>query len=120
MKLAYWASTSLVSIMLLSSASIYIWHNATIQGFRELGFPDFFRIELAVFKILAVVVLMAPIFPIYVKEWAGAGTVLFLITAIVAHAVHKDSIFLAFFNIFFLILMATSNYTMRKMAETGG
>lgn len=91
MNLIYWVSTTLVSAFMLVSAYTYFFHNLTIEGFRELGFPDFFRIQLAVLKILAVVVLLLPVIPIKYKEWAYAGVGLFLITAIVAHVAHNDS-----------------------------
>jgi len=64
MNAIYWISTSLVSIILSLSSYTYICHKGTIDGIKNLGFPDFFRIELAVLKILAVLVLMIPNIPV--------------------------------------------------------
>ena len=68
MKTIYWTSTLLVCIMLLWSAYTYFFHKATIDGVKALGFPDFFRIQLAVLKIIAVAVLLVPQVPLQVKE----------------------------------------------------
>ncbi|MEL6600103.1 MAG: hypothetical protein AAFR40_11310 [Pseudomonadota bacterium] len=52
----YWLSTGGVSALLLLSAATYVFHQPTIDGVRALGFPDFFRIELAVLKLVAAAV----------------------------------------------------------------
>ncbi len=101
------------AVLALSSAS-YIFHAPTITGVRELGFPDFFRIQLAVLKIAAVIVLLAPSLPIQFKEWAYAGAALFFITAIVAHIAHNDSHLITLANIVFLVLLAMSNYYLKR------
>lgn len=105
----YWTTTVLASLFLLLSAISYLVYPAAIRGFRELGFPDFFRIELVVLKVLAAVVLMVPFVPTQVKEWAYAGAALFGITAIVAHHAHGDPYILNLVNIIFLAVLFTSN-----------
>jgi len=115
MKLLYWTSTSLVATMILVSAFTYIFHKGTIDGVRELGFPDFFRIQLAVLKIIGVLILVIPQIPFKVKEWSYAGIGLFFITAIVAHTAHKDPIVLSLISVFFLILLIVSNVTLYKL-----
>lgn len=115
MNLIYWISTSLVSIMLGLSAYTYIFSKATIEGIRELGFPDFFRIELAVLKVIALFILMIPAVPLQIKEWAYAGTGLFFITAIIAHTAHKDPIFINAINVGFIALLIVSHYFLHKI-----
>ncbi len=104
----YWIPTVLISLMLAASALSYLFHENTIIGVRELGFPDFFRVELAVLKFLAIPALLLPKIPIQMKEWAYAGVGLYLITAIIAHAAHKDPIILNIINIVFVALLLTS------------
>lgn len=70
MKTTYWTSTIILSIFLLWSAYTYIFNKSTIDGVRELGFPDHFRIQLAILKIIAVIIILMPQLPIYIKEWA--------------------------------------------------
>lgn len=103
--------------MLVVSSLSYFFHKATIEGVRELGFPDFFRIELAVLKLLAVAILLIPVVPLQTKEWAYAGVGVFFITAIIAHFVHKDPYLINMINIFFLGLLVVSNVCLHKLGS---
>ncbi|MFK7966431.1 MAG: hypothetical protein AB8C46_20905 [Burkholderiaceae bacterium] len=38
----YWISTGIVVTFLALSALSYLLHQPTMQGIRDLGFPDFF------------------------------------------------------------------------------
>lgn len=114
MNLIYWISTSLVSAFLLLSSYTYLFNNATIEGVKELGFPDYFRIQLAILKIVAALLILLPVVPLQVKEWAYAGVGLFFITAIVAHVAHKDSIVITIINLVLIGLLITSNIYLRK------
>lgn len=109
----YWISTALVCGFLSLSAWSYIFHQPTIIGIAELGFPNFFRIQLAILKLLAAIVILIPAAPLLAKDWAYAGTVLFLITAIVAHVAHNDSHFISVLNIALIALAITSSITLR-------
>ena len=86
---------------------------------RALGFPDFFRIQLAVMKTAAVIVLVAPCVPAYMKEWAYAGIGFFIVTAIVAHTAHQDPVALTLINIVFLSFLAVSYRYWRLMVASG-
>jgi len=110
--MSYWISTGLLSVFLSLSAFAYLFHTATIDGVRALGFPDFFRIQLAILKLVAVCVLLVPFFPTQLKEWAYAGVALFLVTAIVAHHAHGDPITLNLINVFFLLVLLVSRYSL--------
>ena len=105
----YWISTSAICVMLLASAASYLFHQGTIDGVRDLGFPDFFRIQLAFLKLVAIPILLLPVVPVQFKEWAYAGVGLYLLTAIIAHYAHGDPIILNVLNVVFVILLVTSN-----------
>ncbi len=119
MKTIYWVSTLLVSSMLAVSAYTYVFHQATIDGVRELGFPDFFRMQLAILKVLAIAVLLVPHVPIQFKEWAYAGVGLFFLTAIIAHTAHRDPIGLSLISVFFLAVLAVSNIYLHRIVGLG-
>lgn len=116
MKIIYWSSTIILSAFLLWSAYSYIFSKSTIDGVRELGFPDHFRIQLAILKILSVIIILTPQMPIYIKEWAYAGIGLFFITAIVAHTAHKDPIFISLINLVLIGVLIISNIYLKKMS----
>jgi hypothetical protein len=54
------------------------------QAITRLGFPAYFRVELAWAKLIGVVVLLAPL-PARLKEWAYAGFAINLASALIAH-----------------------------------
>ncbi len=111
MSTIYWITTLAISGFLLLSSYTYFFSESTINGFRDLGFPDFFRIQLAVLKAIAVIVLLTPKIPLYVKEWAYAGVALFLITALVAHIAHQDSIMIMILLLVLFAILAISRHT---------
>ncbi len=118
MVMIYWLSTSVVSVLLLLSAYSYFFHAATIEGVRELGFPDHFRLQLGVLKVLAAVVLVMPWVPSQAKEWAYAGVALFIVTAIVAHTAHEDSWVLTVVNVALFALLVVSNLYFHKLPSS--
>ncbi len=115
MQILYWSTTAIISTYLLLSSYTYVFSESTIAGVRELGFPDFFRVELAVLKVIAAILLLLPQVPLQLKEWAYAGVGLFLITAFVAHAAHKDPILINAVNVLLFGVLVVSNVMMRKV-----
>jgi hypothetical protein len=53
-------------------------------AFTHLGFPDYFRVQLACTKLLGVVLMLAPV-PARLKEWVYAGFAFNLAFALIAH-----------------------------------
>lgn len=109
----YWLSTVFVCLMLLLSAWSYVFSEATIVGVRDLGFPDFFRIQLAVLKVLAALIIVLPSAPMVIKDWAYAGVAFFLVTAIVAHFAHGDPLWITIVNLVFLGVLLLSYYVLK-------
>ena len=55
------------------------------EGIRHLGYPDYFRIELVIFKVIGALVLILPMAPARLKEWAYAGFGITMISAFISH-----------------------------------
>ena len=60
-KIIYWTSTAIVGAMMLMSGIMYFTSAEAIEGFKHTGFPDYFRKELGIAKLLGAVVLLLPI-----------------------------------------------------------
>jgi len=84
-KVIYWFSTVLVSLLGAAPAAMYYTSPFFIDGFRHLGFPDYFRYELATGKLIGLVLLLLPQVPARIKEWTYAGFGIVFISAIIAH-----------------------------------
>lgn len=112
-KIIYWASTLLMLITGAMVAPMYFTYPPFIEAFEHLGFPSYFRIELAVFKIIGALVVLLPMIPIRIKEWAYAGFGIVFISAIVAHGV-EDGMAKAAAPILPLVLLIVSNIYLHK------
>ncbi|MEO6219068.1 MAG: DoxX family protein [Ginsengibacter sp.] len=83
-RIIYWISTSI--IFLLDSAMPAFTFNTELakQGISHLGYPDYFRIELSIAKIIGGIILILPMVPARIKEWAYVGFTIDFISAFIA------------------------------------
>ena len=81
----YWIATLLLCAFMAFSAFMYLSAAPkVVDGFRSLGYPDYFRIILGCAKILGVIALLVPGLP-RLKEWAYAGFTFTFVGAIGSH-----------------------------------
>src|SRR5262245_16689308 len=71
-RIAYWATTVIVALMLLMSLSYLTGSEQVVSGFAKAGYPQHLRIVLGLAKPAAAIVLLLPGFAV-LKEWAYAG-----------------------------------------------
>jgi hypothetical protein len=57
------------------------------DGIAHIGFPDYFRIELSIGKIIGGILLILPMIPARYKEWAYVGFGISLISALIGDVV---------------------------------
>jgi hypothetical protein len=82
--IGFWTFTGLFCLQIGFTAYAQLQLPQVAEAFAHMGFPDYFRVELALAKLLGVVVLLAPV-PTRLKEWAYAGFAITLVSALVAH-----------------------------------
>src|SRR5436190_21816065 len=82
--IGFWTVTALLCLQLAFTAYAQLRLPQVAQAFAHLGFPDYFRVELALAKLLGVILLLAPV-PARLKEWAYAGFAITLGSALIAH-----------------------------------
>ena len=73
-KITYWITTVLVAFSLLSAGIMYFTSADMPAAFAYLGFPDYFRKELGIAKIIGALVLVIPMLTRTVMDWAYEGT----------------------------------------------
>ncbi|MFD2572139.1 DoxX family protein [Spirosoma soli] len=112
-KITYWVSTALVALMMTYSGYSYFTEPAIAQGFRHLGFPGYFRIELAIAKLIGSAVLLLPV-AARLKEWAYAGFAFTFISAFVAHTAMGDPTANQLGPVLFLVVLLLSYVTYHK------
>jgi len=87
-----------------------------IEGFRHLGFPDYFRIELGIAKITGLLVILISSIPRIVKEWAYVGFAITFISGSIAHGL-VDGIGKGLSPLLPLIALVVSYFYFRKLRD---
>ena len=80
----YWVATLLFCLQMGFTAYAQLRLPQVAQAFTHLGFPGYFRVELACAKLIGIVVILLPV-PARLKEWAYAGFAITLVSALIAH-----------------------------------
>jgi uncharacterized membrane protein YphA (DoxX/SURF4 family) len=106
-KIIFWITTGIISAMMLFSAFNYITNDEMKNAFVHLGFPSYFRVELAIAKILGAIALLLPI-PARLKEISYVGFAITFVSAFVAHLSSGDPFSYAIMPLFFLGLLVVS------------
>ena len=110
-RVVYGIATGLVCAVMVYSAVNFNLKNplGPMKGaFRHLGYPDYFRIELTVAKVLGVLALLWPGLPAKIREFAYAGFAITLVSAAIAHFSVGDAWFFVVDPLFFLAALAIS------------
>ena len=87
--IGFWIVTALFCLQIAFTAYAQLTLPQVAEAFTHLGFPAYFRVELALAKLLGVVLLLAPV-PARLKEWAYAGFAITLGSALIAHLAVGD------------------------------
>ena len=88
----YWIATIWLSTGMISTGIIQLFHAQAdgalsppgVYGIQHLGYPVYFLTILGIWKILGVVALLSPRFPL-LKEWAYAGFFFIMSGAVFSH-----------------------------------
>ncbi|MDR7212407.1 DoxX family protein [Flavobacterium piscis] len=107
-KIIYWTTTGIISAMMLFSAFGYLTNPDMKAAFVHLGLPDYFRIELAVLKVLGALALLLPMVSDKIKSFAYFGFALTFVSAAIAHYISGDPISAVVVPIVFLVILGIS------------
>lgn len=89
-RIIYWVSTIWLALGMLSTGFVQLVKmDEEVTRMTQLGYSDYILIILGVWKILGVVALLIPKFPL-LKEWAYAGFFFIMTGAIFSHAAVGD------------------------------
>ncbi len=114
LKIVFWISTGLFSAFTLFSAYGYLTNEEMKGAFAFLGFSeDYFRITLAIAKILGAFALLLPFVPKTLKTFAYGAFMINIIFATIAH-IAKDYHSYTFV-VFAIVTLALSFYSYTKL-----
>jgi hypothetical protein len=112
-KIIYWITTAILAFMMSYSAYAYLSEPGMDQAFQHLGYPAYFRVELAIAKFIGVILLVAPV-GVKVKEWVYAGFGIVFISAFISHLALGDPASVAIRPLVFLVLLSISYITLHR------
>ncbi len=111
----YWIATSFIFIMDGVIPAFTSNTDLAKQGISHLGYPDYFRVLLTVFKVSGAIILILPFFKGRIKEWAYAGFTFNFISAAVSHTVVDGFGGQTIFPLVALIILAVSYVCYHKL-----
>jgi len=125
-KIIYWIATIWLSLGMISTGVVQLFKTNAGQGGLDmiihLGYPAYLLTILGTWKILGVVALLIPKFPL-LKEWAYAGFFFITSGAIFSHIAAGDKMVELVPGLLLLVLTVVSWYFRpagRKIAVPGG
>ncbi|MGG7035525.1 MAG: DoxX family protein [Flavobacterium sp.] len=117
-KIIYWISTIWLALGMSSSGIVQLLKlEEEVNMMKHLGYPVYFLTILGVWKILGVIAVLIPKYPL-LKEWAYAGFFFSMTGAVISHFANGDAPKEFFGPILLIILTIFSWYfrpTSRKI-----
>jgi len=113
-KIIYWIATIWLSLGMLSTGVVQLFKlegngPGSLASMTKLGYPEYFVTLLGIAKVLGVVVLLIPKYPL-LKEWVYAGFFFLMSGAIFTHIAAGNSIGEIFPSLLLLLLTVVSWY----------
>ncbi len=109
-KIIYWIATLWLALGMASTGGVQLFKmKEEVEMMNQLGYPIYFLTILGTWKILGVLAILIPKFPL-IKEWAYAGFFFAMSGAIFSHAAVGDEAIAYFGPSLLLVLTVTSWY----------
>ncbi|WP_316833239.1 DoxX family protein [Pedobacter aquatilis] len=109
-KIIYWIATLWLSLGMVSTGIVQLMgHKDELAMMKQLGYPAYLLIILGVWKILGVIAILIPKFPL-LKEWAYAGFFFSMTGALFSHMAVSDAGISFFGPALLLVLTVVSWY----------
>jgi len=109
-KIIYWIATVWLSLGMTSTGIVQLLQvKEEADMFAHLGYPLYFMTILGIWKLLGVVAVLVPKFPV-LKEWAYAGFFFSMSSAVFSHMAVGDGAKEYFGPVLLLVLTSVSWY----------
>ena len=109
-KIIYWIATIWLSLGMVSSGIVQLIHmKEEVDMMTHLGYPLYFLTIIGVWKMLGVIAVLVPKFPL-IKEWAYAGFFIAMTGAVISHVAVGDDFKESFGPVLLIVLTIVSWY----------
>ncbi|MFL5744596.1 MAG: DoxX family protein [Niastella sp.] len=109
-RIIYWIATLWLALGMTATGIVQLIRNKDeVAMFNRLGYPMYLLLIIGVWKLLGVIAVLAPKFPL-VKEWAYAGFFFVMTGAVISHLAINDAPKELFGPILLIVLTIISWY----------
>lgn len=115
-RLFYWIATGIIFLFECVMPALTGHTEMAKAGVAHLGYPDYFRVFLNIMKVAGALVLIVPMAPARLKEWAYAGFTFSLLAATFSHYMVDGPDAQTFFPLVILGILMASYATYRQGA----
>jgi hypothetical protein len=84
-RIIFWVATTIIFLWEGVMPALTSQTELAKEGISHLGYPAYFGIMLAVYKVLGSIALILPMVPARIKEWAYAGLSFTMLSAFISH-----------------------------------
>ncbi len=116
-KIIFWTTTSIIFLFEGVLPALTGHTDMAKQGIAHLGYPDYFRIELNILKVLGAIALILPMVPARIKEWAYFGFAINMLSAFIGHAAVDGLNGQTFFPLIVMAILITSYACYHKLQD---
>jgi hypothetical protein len=113
----YWTTTGFIFLFEGVVPAFTSHTELAVEGVRHLGYPDYFRVMLTVFKVAGALALILPFVRGRIKEWAYAGFGFTMISACISHGVVDGFDGQTLFPLFVFLILVTSYIYYHKLVK---
>ncbi|MDQ2719961.1 MAG: DoxX family protein [Bacteroidota bacterium] len=113
-KIIYWISTGLIALFVLPGI-FFLNSTMALEGTRHLGMPHWFHMELGIGKFIGALILIIPMIPSRIKEWAYVAFGIDSISASIGLFAVDGALPSSFEPIIFFVILVTSYICFHKI-----
>jgi hypothetical protein len=114
-KITFWITTSFIFLFEGVMPALTFQTEMARNGISHLGYPEYFGNILTFFKVAGTLVLMIPVMPKRMKEWAYAGFTFDFICASLSTIAVDGFGFMAMFPLIILAILVLSYISYHKL-----
>ena len=119
-KIIYWTTTGIIFLLEGVMPALTSHTPLAVEGIRHLGYPDYFRVMLTVFKVAGALALILPFVGARFKEWAYAGFGITMISAFISHWAVDGFTGLTLFPLIIFAILVVSYVSYERLGRISG
>ena len=116
-KIIYWTATVIIFLFEGVMPALTSHTALAVEGIRHLGYPDYFRVMLAIYKVAGALALILPFVSGRLKEWAYAGFAITMTSAFISHWAVDGFSSQTLFPLFILAILSISYLYYHKLSR---